>query len=83
MTRLWPDGIPITVHSRDGQPRQFTWHQQPHPVSAVVRHWRVDVSWWRVRIWRDYFKVTTHTGLHVILYRDLDSNRWFLQRLYD
>ncbi len=41
------------------------------------------MDWWRVRIWREYFKLTTGTGLLVVIYRDLLSGAWYLQRLYD
>ncbi len=84
MTRLWPNGEPITVeHSPDGAPRAFTWQGRTHPVQGIAKRWRVDTGWWRRRIWREYFKLSTRTGLLVILYRDLLTDRWYLQRLYD
>jgi hypothetical protein len=52
-------------------------------VQGIAKRWRVDVDWWRGRVWREYFKLTTHTGLLVILYRDVLTGRWYLQRLYD
>jgi hypothetical protein len=84
MTRLWPQGEPITVESDDLLiPQTFVWQGQAHPVQAVAKRWRVDVDWWQQRIWREYFKVTTQTGLLVIIYRDLLTGSWYLQRLYD
>lgn len=84
MTRLWPQGEPITVES-DGllTPQVFIWREQVHPVQVVAKRWRVDVEWWQQRVWREYFKVTTQTGLLVIIYRDLLTGSWYLQRLYD
>jgi hypothetical protein len=98
MTRLWPNGEPITVESDpDGAPRAFTWQGRTHLVQGIAKRWRVDTGWWHHpavspvpgrcgtnrRVWREYFKLSTRTGLLVILYRDLLTDRWYLQRLYD
>jgi hypothetical protein len=64
-------------------PYAFTWLGRTHQVQGIAKRWRVDVDWWRDRVWREYFKLTTHTGLLVILYRDVLTDRWYLQRLYD
>jgi hypothetical protein len=84
MTHLWPQGEPITVQ-RDALllPQAFTWQGQIHRVQQVAKRWRVDQEWWQQRIWREYFKLTTQTGLLVIIYRDLLTGAWYLQRLYD
>ncbi len=84
MTYLWPQGTPLTVRfEADWTPRQFIWQDRAHPVQAVINRWRVDQAWWGRRIWREYFKLTTRTGLLVIIYRDLLTGQWYLQRLYD
>ena len=88
MTRLWPAGQPIVVETRNDSgseqvPSQFTWQGRSHLVTEITKIWRVDMDWWRVRIWRAYFKISTDTGLLVVVYRDLMSEEWFLQRLYD
>jgi hypothetical protein len=84
MTHLWSKGEPITVTSDALQtPCVFTWQGRTHNVQAVAKRWRVDVDWWRGRIWREYFKLTTDTGLLVVIYRDILTGSWYLQRLYD
>ncbi len=84
MTPFWPDGEPITVRrDRLGVPCAFTWRTRSHPVQGIAKRWRVDYGWWRRRIWREYFKLYTGTGLLVVLYRDLLTGQWYLQRLYD
>lgn len=89
MTRLWPVGLPISVTGAgsvvDGgtRPAGFTWQGQVHQVAEITREWRVDIDWWRRRVWRAYFKLSTDTGLLVIIYQDLLSGEWYLQRLYD
>ena len=84
MTYLWPKGKPITVVF-DGMytPQRFTWQGRTHQVNQVTKRWRVDQGWWQKRIWREYFKLSTHTGLLVVIYRDLLTGHWYLQRLYD
>lgn len=99
VTRLWPEGQPIAMttlattentdlFSRHGPaiedvPSQFIWQGGTHLVSEITRYWRIDIDWWRERIWRAYFKLRTDTGLLVVIYLDLISGEWFLQRLYD
>ena len=84
MTHLWAEGELIAVRC-DGpdNPCTFTWGGATHPVQGIAKRWRVDVDWWRTRIWREYFKLYTRTGLLLILYHDLLTGQWYLQRLYD
>lgn len=84
MTHLWPDGQPITVETDGlGVPRRFIWLGRTHTVEILANRWRVDEDWWRGRIWREYFKLATDTGLLVVVFRDLVDGGWYLQRLYD
>lgn len=84
MTRLWPEGEPITVASDGNEtPGSFEWQGHTHPVTGISKRWRVDEGWWRRRVWREYFKLSTGSGLLVIIYHDLLTGRWYLQRLYD
>jgi len=91
VTRLWVNGDPITVQTRvllTTQPGntslvQFTWHDQDHRIAQITREWRVDIDWWRERIWRSYYKLSTESGLLVVIYQDLLTGRWYLQRLFD
>ena len=84
MTRLWPEGQPITVVADEvGAPLTFTWHDQRHRVVEITRRWRVDVGWWQQRQWRAYYKLRSDSGLLLIIYHDLDGGEWYVQRLYD
>lgn len=84
MTWLWPAGEPVTVRCDAlGAPCTFQWRGQQHRVQGVAKRWRIDWGWWRVRTWREYFKLHTDTGFLLVLYRDLLDGRWYLQRLYD
>lgn len=84
MTRFWPDGEPILVEvDADGLPARFVWRGQTHVVGRIANRWRLDEDWWRARVRREYFKLTTETGLLVILYCDAAQSAWRLQRVYD
>jgi len=93
VTRLWPDGQPIAVVNsgqpgRPGMapgesPSRFKWRSRWHQVTEITKVWRVDLDWWRIRVWRSYYKLRTDTGLLVVVYQDLTSGEWYLQRLYD
>ena len=84
MTHLWPDGLSIPVEADTlGVPHRFEWLGQTHRVEIVANRWRVDEDWWRKRIWREYFKLATDSGLLVVVFRDLVGGGWYLQRLYD
>lgn len=83
MTRLWVGGTAIRVVQQAGLPARFIWDGRSHPVQALANRWRVDVGWWRLRLWRDYYKLVTTTGLLVVIYHDLMTDSWYLQRLYD
>lgn len=84
MTRFWPRGLPIRVEvDAAGMPRRLRWQERGHAVRYIVHRWRVDTGWWRGRVWREYMTLITTTGLLVVVYRDLTSGKWFLQRLYD
>ena len=84
MTRLWPAGENIAMQTaEDGSLIAFIWHGNRHQVTALSNQWQLDLDWWDQRIWRDYFKLATDTCLLVIVYHDLLTDTWLLQRLYD
>jgi uncharacterized membrane protein (DUF2068 family) len=84
MSRFWPDGLPITVRCDAlATPQAFAWAGHRHTVTRVVERWRVEDGWWHKRIWREYFALTTATGLLVEIYHDVRTHSWRLQRLYD
>ena len=84
MTYLWPKGEAITVKSDElATPVVFFWQGRAHQVQQIAKRWRVDQGWWRKRVWREYFKLITQTGLLVVIFREVQSGDWYLQRLYD
>ena len=84
MTRFWPEGLPIQVEpDAAGLPWYLRWQGRDHPVRHIVRRWRVDTRWWREPVRREYISLITTTGLWLLIYRDLDTGQWCVQRLYD
>jgi hypothetical protein len=84
MSRFWPAGVPIAVVAdARATPLRFDWGTYSHPTAQVLDRWRVDAGWWRRRAWREYFKLITRSGLLVIVYHDVSSGEWYLQRVYD
>jgi hypothetical protein len=44
----------------------------------------VHTLWWTEdEVYRDYWEVTTDSGLLCVLYRDLFSDAWHLERIYE
>jgi hypothetical protein len=83
MSKLWLQGIPIQTTVQKAMPVAFVWNKQHHRVNLILRQWRLDQGWWDEHIWRDYYKLITHTQLLVVIYHDLLNDTWLLQRLYD
>lgn len=84
MTHFWPEGQPVEVTADDlWTPLWFTWGDHRHPVQLILDRWRVDEDWWRGRVWREYFRLITRSGLLVELFHDLTAEGWYIQRVYD
>jgi hypothetical protein len=90
MTRLPSNGEQISVIHPAGfageePPSGFHWQQEPHHILEVCNRWRVHARWWEGdrAVWREYFKVTTDSGLLCLIYHDLQSGNWYLSRIYD
>lgn len=49
-------------------------------VEDVLEHWRVDDEWWRLPIVRLYFEVVLDGGKRAVLFEDLRTGEWFMQR---
>jgi len=49
-------------------------------VVSIIETWRVDDEWWRDTISRRCFELVLEGGRHVVLYEDLVTSEWFLQR---
>jgi len=50
------------------------------PVESIIEIWHVDDEWWREPISRRCVEVILEGGKHVVLYQDLTTSDWFVQR---
>jgi len=84
MTPFWPAGQLIQAAEQSGCPTLFRWNHRDHRVERASAHWRVHTLWWTPSgVWRDYWQVTTDTGLLCVLYHDLLGDAWYLERIYE
>lgn len=63
-------GRPTIVHREEGDLQ----------VEEIREIWRIDDEWWRSPIIRCYADVVLSGGKRVILYQDLVSLDWWIQR---
>jgi hypothetical protein len=49
-------------------------------VEEIIEEWRIDDEWWRTPIHRRYVEVVLAGGTHVVLFEDLVTGDWFMQR---
>jgi len=84
MNPYWPAGQSVQVSVQDDRPVLFQWRARVHRVQQVSAHWRVHTKWWsESEIWRDYWQLATDTGLLCVLYGDLLTGEWLLERIYE
>ncbi|MGD1993822.1 MAG: DNA polymerase Y family protein [Anaerolineae bacterium] len=76
-----PPPRPIQV-TRDpqGQPRALVWSDHIRPVAQIYEHWRERRRWWARPRRRDYYRAETDDGQMRVVFRDLESDRWWLER---
>ncbi len=84
MNPFWIPGQPIEIRRSGESPQAFRWEKRWHRVQDVSAHWRVHTLWWTEdEVCRDYWEVTTDSGLLSVLYRDMLSDAWHLERIYE
>ena len=82
MTRLLRGHPAIDVETDPaGSIVAIAWNGRRETVE-VCNRWRVEESWWREPIARDYFKVVGEHWL-ALIYFDRVAGSWHLERLYD
>jgi len=56
-------------------------HVDGREVDAVRESWLVEDRWWTDRpVRRRYWEVVTTCGRDVVVFRELESGRWYRQR---
>ena len=65
-------GLPVVLYLRDGR----------QPIFGIDEHWRMEPPWWNRRIRRDYFRVILMDGSLRVIFRNLNTGGWFIERSY-
>jgi len=82
MTRLLSPPTPVEVTlNADGTLAFITggWQGRVDPIAR----WKVETEWWKRPVVREYWKVLLNSSLLCDLYHDLETDRWFVERVYD
>jgi hypothetical protein len=83
MTFLVNPPMAIEVQTdADGMPRYLKREPLIGPVQPLQR-WLAELDWWSRPISREYWKVLLRGRLLCEIYRDLDRDAWFVERIYD
>lgn len=85
MTLLFADERIQIQTDGAGRPVGFRRQGKKHLFLQVVQHWEIDTDWWTEegRVWRDNYAAVTMDGLLCVVYQDLVTQEWFLQKYYD
>jgi len=81
--RLRALNLPVKAHVRvdeAGHPQALLRDGEALPVEEIRELWRIDDEWWRSPIIRCYADVVLAGGRRVILYQDLVTGDWWMQR---
>jgi hypothetical protein len=82
MTRVMRPATALRVHEgAAGLPERIEVFGRVNEVQVVER-WRISERWWPQPIDREYVRVTG-PGWLALIFRDLLSGGWFLERIYD
>lgn len=83
MTRLFEPPLPLEVElDGAGAP---AWITRGPLTGRLTPHnrWLVDVDWWLRPVARECWRAELGRKLLVELFHDLQSDTWFLERVYD
>lgn len=78
--------VDVLVSHDTGRPRWLRWHGRVEQVTLVETEWADEYGWWQgepAAIRRRYYRLRTGTGTICLVYRDLDSDRWYLAGIVD
>jgi hypothetical protein len=74
-----PRPIHVTTDP-EGLPRALVWRDRIHQVETIYETWRERRCWWSQPVERDYFRLETDEGQVRVVFRDVRSGRWLLER---
>lgn len=82
--QLRPLGQPRAVQVRTDERGDPEFVRLPgktaRKVAAIRERWRIDDEWWRSPISREYRSVVLDDGRVLMLYHDLVTGAWYVQK---
>src|SRR5215472_9213851 len=82
MTRLLTPPIAIDVVLDHGGAPIAISGAYSGTVEPIAR-WKVETSWWKEPIVREYWKAVLNNNVLCELYHDVGKREWFVERIYD
>ncbi|MGN6371167.1 MAG: Y-family DNA polymerase [Phycisphaerae bacterium] len=79
-----PEKAEVLFLQPDHPPTQMNWRGRVHGLMNGSGPERIVTAWWGARLssTRDYFKTQTEEGLWVWIFRELETERWFVHGLW-
>ncbi len=74
-----PRPILVTTDAR-GAPCAVVWRERIRQVRCIYGLWRERRRWWARPIERDYFRLELDDGQMRVIFRDVRTDRWSLER---
>ena len=73
------DGMPMNV-KRETKKDSLTVAGNGKRVEALGESWRIHDEWWRQPIVRRYVEVILEGGGRMVLFEDLNTGEWWMQK---
>lgn len=74
-----PEPATAMAITPDGPPSLLRWRGRDHAIPAAIGPERIAGEWWHRREpTRDYFKVQTQGGRWLWVFREIQTNQWFV-----
>ncbi len=67
-------GTPTKIKMLNGDMREMM------TIESVRETWRIDDEWWRKPITRTYYEVLLKGGSRMVVFMDLVTREWFVQK---
>ena len=74
-----PTAVLVTTDP-SGMPCALVWQERIREVTLIYETWRARTLWWRLPVERDYFRMETADGRMHVVFHDLGTDRWLLER---
>lgn len=67
----------------DGEPLSVNFDGRWLKVKSVWEIWRIKGKWWEREKEREYFQIEMEGNILCEIFKDMESGRWFIERIYD